>query len=1607
MSKNNTILVILLNLFFKKLNSVSLSNFNTRTIFNVFFYFLASNAIYSQATAVNSLDSEVALTNNNRKIHAGRSDNKMELKIQIQDSVEFKTLSCTATGTILLERYDGISGTTIADLIGAPNYPNSPTTTSLPTIFEAPTNIADDYGIRMRGVICAPETGTYYFWVAGDDNVELNLSTDDTEANKTQIAYHNSWTNSREWNKFGTQKSAAISLTAGQSYYIEALMKEGGGGDNLAVGWRKPTDGNETSPAEVIPGSYLSPPLATPPLTEGPGGVTADLQLWLKSTDGLSYSDGDAVSLWQTQARGSDATVNTPGQEPTYRDNAAYNVNFNPVVDFDSNLTLAPKPPTPPATGYPYHEDTGDFLEGASGMFTQDMFVVVIPDSPISNAGFNMDLFCGDQDISTHQEDVTGVGFGVYSARFEDEILSYCVGNTSGYGVADKSTSGTYNYNNVGIINARNNTAVTEQELYYNATSVRNTEEHLSEYKNVSNSRFWIGRSEGYEAATNARIVEILTFSSRLDATERAKVETYLAIKYGITLGINGTSQNYVDSNNTTIWDVTANIGYNYDITGIGRDDDSELNQKQSKSVNTEYDGTGESRGLLTIGLTDIYNTNNQNISTNSTTFNNREYLVWGNNNGNLDNAPNVVNVNMSAGIAGLNTWVTFTGMERVWKVIENGGDIPTVKLSIPKAAVRNISPPGSYLMFISDTAVFDPTADYRVMADDGTNLTTEYDFDGIKYITFGYAPQVEAERSVYFDGTNDYIDVEDHKDLISNQFTISSWVKRDVGSLNKSILSKRDASFTDGYDFKITASGMLEMSWKNNLGVTQTVLGSTFIPEGEWHHLAVIYNNGTASIYIDGVLDPTSTVATLTPPVDTNQSFFIGAANKTAPQDFFIGNIDEVRIWDVALSEDELHFIMNQEIEDNSNFVEGMELPTTITKNDISSIPWSNLIGYYPMSVYTFTNTNDHSDNRNQGALRNLDTVDHQTAPLPYVSSADTNWDLAGTWENGNEQYIPGSASIVDPTITVDWNIVQISSNVTLDNTSLPVVNNDTRKLLGLIVDNLNELTVNGSNPTAIDPTSGTGNGLTVTHYLELNGEIDLVGESQLIQTVSSDLVVGTDGLLEKDQQGVGSTFRYNDWSSPVYTSTVGGNHVTIGAVLKDGTVPSSPGSITFVPGVNGSTSPFTLSTYWMYKYANNPDGDYSAWEHVGSGGSIFSGEGFLMKGPGSTSDQNYIFQGKPNNGDISLTVSPNYDYLVGNPYPSVLDANKFITDNTTSITGTLYYWEHYGGDSHNLADYQAGYGAYNLSGGIAAASPHPDVNQTGSGAKTPQRYVAVSQGFFVVGSATGGNIEFNNSQRTGFFTEGNSANSIFIKSSAAKSIKTETQANADVRPKIRLGFNAPDIDHRQILLTIDENSTNGVDWGYDAKIYEILNDDMYWIIEDEKYVIQALNNLTENTVIPIGIKSKNGGEVTIKIDELENINDSVDIFLLDNLTSETYNLRNSDFKITLDPNTNLSNKYSIVFKAFQALSIVEEQLNLGVEVFMNNSEDTIVIKNNTEAEIVEVKLFNYLGQILNSWNSLQNDAINSLPVETSTGIYILEVNTNKGKISKKIIIQ
>ncbi|MCR6642479.1 MAG: PA14 domain-containing protein [Sporocytophaga sp.] len=159
---------------------------------------------------------------------------------------------CPDGGAISREIWKQVPGSSVADI---------PVTTiphlqdQLGNLLENRADMGDEYGVRLRGYICAPYSGEYKFWLSSDEAAQLWLSTDQTPAMKQKIAELTNWTGPRDWYAYTSQQSASISLVAGQKYYIEVLHKENSGNDNLAVGWQLPSGEME----RPIAGHRLSP----------------------------------------------------------------------------------------------------------------------------------------------------------------------------------------------------------------------------------------------------------------------------------------------------------------------------------------------------------------------------------------------------------------------------------------------------------------------------------------------------------------------------------------------------------------------------------------------------------------------------------------------------------------------------------------------------------------------------------------------------------------------------------------------------------------------------------------------------------------------------------------------------------------------------------------------------------------------------------------------------------------------------------------------------------------------------------------------------------------------------------------------------------------------------------------------------------------------------------------------------------------------------------------------------------------------------------------------------------------------------------------------------
>ncbi|MFI1743077.1 choice-of-anchor D domain-containing protein [Thalassobellus sediminis] len=885
---------------------------------------------------------------------------------------------------------------------------------------------------------------------------------------------------------------------------------------------------------------------------------------------------------------------------------------------------------------------------------------------------------------------------------------------------------------------------------------------------------------------------------------------------------------------------------------------------------------------------------------------------------------------------------------------------------------------------------------------------TTDTDGDGIvdsrdgNDTVFGSPRNLDESYSLYFDGRNDYI--EDTNIISSGSATLMAFVKPD--GTNTTGDNQIAVGQSDFYIIIDDTSNIVSAIVEGT-----TLTSTTSLTDGVWAHVAVTTNSGGDSVlYINGVQEDIDTSGS--GGVNSSSLFMIGRA--TTNNNYFKGEIDEVRVFDVGLSSNDLKRMVYQELDDANGFNSGKIIPT-----NISASIGTNLVKYYKMDGYDDDILDDKKTAPRDvtGAkMYNFKNIYFQRAPLPYETSADGDWTNAANWLYGSEWDIMSKQDNPD-----DASIVHIKNNINLNGSY------NTQGTVGIIVDSSREFTIEADK------------GLYNSWYLKLNGLLDLEGESQLVQTNTSVLESTSSGSLERDQQGTSNTYTYNYWSSPV--------GVTNNANNSSYTLPEIVSNVGFLTsGYNGTSSPVRNADYWIWKYANNTANDYSSWQHVRSTGNLLAGEGFTMKGPGvATPEQNYVFLGKPYNGDITLNISPGYDYLVGNPYASALDADEFIKDNISNseaqgrntngniINGALYFWDHFSNNTHNLAQYEGGYAIYTLAGSVAAISNDTRINATGAaGTKIPERYIPVGQGFFVSallssdltgttdGGATtttlddglsltinGGDIVFKNSQRT-FKTEASDP-SLFLKSSSSKSISSTGNTDLDTRPKMRLMFDSPSGYHRQILITADENTTNDFDLGYEALLIESNKEDMYWLLNSAKLIIQSINSLDDNSIIPLGIKINKSGLASIKIDALENITNEQEIYLHDKELNFYHNLNENNYEIYLEPGE-YTDRFEITFKnSLSNKSLEIAELNeKSLQLFFSNEKGSIIINNPELKNIESIEIYNMLGQTI--FNFSEQTAENYIEYKTrqiKAGSYIIKIKTDYGIVSKKVLIK
>ena len=560
-------------------------------------------------------------------------------------------------------------------------------------------------------------------------------------------------------------------------------------------------------------------------------------------------------------------------------------------------------------------------------------------------------------------------------------------------------------------------------------------------------------------------------------------------------------------------------------------------------------------------------------------------------------------------------------------------------------------------------------------------------------------------------------------------------------------------------------------------------------------------------------------------------------------------------------------------------------------------------------------------------------------------------------------------------------------------------------------------------------------------------NGNIYLRGEGQLLQKTTGSSANSGTGAVSVFQEGTTNNFAYNYWCSPIGDPTASGNQ-NFGITMlnrPNGLITSDAANMMAAPVLDSYStgSGLYIADRWIFRYITSSL--YSQWLPATSTNAMEAGQGFTMKGTMGTDGttvlgvqnsmspgglgQRYDFRGRPNDGNIDITVAPGMTTLTGNPYPSAIDLKHFLTpgaspDNPTAgnCTGIAYFWEQDKTvNSHVLANYKGGYGEY--SGVLDTYNPPvfyaydnvgTQLGPTGSGTNYPRRFTPVGQGFMIKGTASG-TVTMSNDFRV-YQKEGGSShferhsastatgNSGFLPPIPSVSGYDYTTESILPNPAIRFKTLLNNTAVREVVLAFHHAATDGMDHGMDAESIDQNTMDMYFPIENKECHIDAVN-FDINKRIPVGFKCPQDSQFRIALSEMVNFDGAENVFLHDKETNMYHNIKNGDYEFSLPAGTN-NTRYEITFvdNLLGAANFSADNFN----VVQNNVAQTLTIANPKMETVKSVSLYDIGGKLI--FSKTQLGAKGTYQFSTSgisDAVYVVKIiNSNNQDFGKKITV-
>ena len=468
---------------------------------------------------------------------------------------------------------------------------------------------------------------------------------------------------------------------------------------------------------------------------------------------------------------------------------------------------------------------------------------------------------------------------------------------------------------------------------------------------------------------------------------------------------------------------------------------------------------------------------------------------------------------------------------------------------------------------------------------------------------------------------------------------------------------------------------------------------------------------------------------------------------------------------------------------------------------------------------------------------------------------------------------------------------------------------------------------------------TINDGDNLTITNSSINNGTIVIENNANLLQTNDASNL-GTGSYIIKRNSNALKRLDYTMWSSPV-------------------------------EGINLlAFSPNTLTDrFYNYNTTTN------LFNVIDPSSNDFEvGEGYLIRKPDNhpTTPTIYtgIFSGSTiYNGRIVKTVNENKYNMIGNPYPSGLDADTFIAEN--GITDPIYFWR----KENNSAN--PSYATYTTAGGASNGVANTGGDPIGL---VPTNIINLAQGFII--KATSNKITFKNNQR---ITDNDD-------------MSFRTQNNVE-RNRIWLNLNADNGASYQTMVAYMTGATEDVDAAIDGKPFQTASTSLTSLVNNESYVIQGRAlPFDDNDSVALRFTTDVNGTFTITKANVDGLfANGQEVFIQDNLAG-TISLLDSPYTFASNAGT-FDNRFEIVYKTTLSNNSFDTAESL-IAFVNNNNELTI----NTKNTIAEIQLFDVTGRLLLNQKEV-NNTLFTTPSIWNNSIGILKVTTTNGEtISKKI---